>query len=472
MRYLIILAGLFPGFVFADSISHLDPVSPIILWVTLIFFFGILGRYIAKKMNLPGVLGELLMGVLVGNVGYFFDAQLAIILREGPAIFNIMTSMFSGTPLAEAARATILQEQYAAQIIKALSGVNGPDLFKIAYIVDVFSRYGVIFLLFMVGLESSLSELKQTGRESIQVAVIGVVAPILLGLGVTYFLMPQSSFQADLFIAATLSATSIGITARVLKDMNKLATREAKTILGAAMIDDILGLIILAVVSNLVMRGGVDCLVIGRVILYAGVFFIAALWIGPLILRKTVSFLSSFELWEAKLFTAFLFLMCLAWLASFVQLASIVGAFVAGVIIHDNMFKSRGETKAVTIQSLVAPIEAVFAPLFFMLIGIQVKLESFVNAHVLWVATGLILAAILGKVISGLGANRKDDRLLIGIGMLPRGEVGLVFASIGRTIGVISDELFAAIILMVIVTTFIAPPLIKIRFSKPLIGKT
>lgn len=446
--------------------SHLDPVAPIIFWVTLIFFFGVIGRKIAIRMNQPGVLGELLMGVLVGNVCYFFGMQLAVVLREGSAIFNIITAVFSGVSLPKAVSSIIPDAHYASQVTSALSSSNGTDLLKIAYVVDIFSRYGVVFLLFMVGLESSLEELKHTGRESIQVAVIGVLAPILLGLLAMYVLRPESSFQTNLFVAATLSATSIGITSRVLRDMKILRTREAKTILGAAVIDDILGLMILAIVSSIVIRGTVEISVVGHVILLTSVFFILALWMGPWVLRKMVALFSSFDLEDAKLFTAFLFLMSMAWLATLVELATIIGAFVAGIIIHDGLFKSRERESIVSIRNLVAPLEAILAPLFFMLIGIQVKLETFFDWHVLLIASGLIVAAVLGKLVSGAGANRKDDRLLIGVGMLPRGEVGLVFASIGRTLGVIPDELFSAIIVMVIVTTLIAPPWLKVLHTK------
>lgn len=470
LRYLIMLAGFFPACALANpEINHADPAASIIFWVTIIFFFGILGRYIAKKLNLPGVLGELLMGVLLGNVCYFFGLQLAVVLREGSAIFSILSSVVSGTSLHAAVSAYIPDAHYASQVTAALSGSNGTNLFEIAFAVDTFSRYGVIFLLFMVGLESSVAELKHTGRESLQVAIIGVVAPILLGLVVTFFLMPDASLAADLFVAATLSATSIGITARVLKDMKKLHTREAKTILGAAMIDDVLGLIILAIVSSIVIRGMIDMLVVSRVVVLAGVFFFGALWIGPWVLRKMVSMFHSFDSWEAKLFTAFLFLMGMAWLATLAQLATIIGAFVAGIIIHDGFFDSSTHKTELTVQTLVAPFEAILAPIFFMLIGIQVKIETFFNWHVVLIACALILAAIIGKLLSGLGASAKDDRMLIGIGMLPRGEVGLVFASIGRTIGVISDDLFSAIILMVIVTTVVAPPWLKVRYSKQVV---
>ena len=196
-------------------------------------------------------------------------------------------------------------------------------------------------------------------------------------------------------------------------------------------------------------------------------FFAGALWLGPWVLRQSVNLFSFLDPWEAKLCTAFLFVMLLAWLATLVQLAAIIGAFAAGVIIHDGFFETRDRRhkNALGIKELVAPLEALLAPLFFMLIGIQVKVEAFSDWHVLVIATGLIVAAIVGELLSGLGGSRRDDRLLIGIGMLPRGEVGLVFASIGRTLGVMSDQLFSAIILMVIVTTLIAPFWLKARYK-------
>lgn len=467
-KYWFLVAIGCPMLAFASGGSdHADPVASVLLGVTTIFFFAVLGRYAAKRMNQPGVLGELMMGVLVGNISYLCGNELVVILREGSSIFNIMKEMLHGVPLNQAVASVIQNPFYAGQVTHALIGPEGTEYLKIAYIVDIFSRYGVIFLLFMVGLESSVEELKHTGRESMLVAIIGVVAPMVLGFGVAHLLMPESSFQADLFIAATLSATSIGITARVLKEMNKLRTREARTILGAAMLDDILGLIILAVVSSIVINGVVDMMMVLQIIICSLLFFVLSLLLGPILLRKTVHFLRFLEPWETKLFISFLFVMTLSWLASAVQLAAIIGAFAAGVILHDNYFKSEekipGQNRS--IENLVAPLESILAPMFFMVIGIQVKLETFWSWNVIILSSGLIAAAIIGKLISGFGANRKDDRLLIGIGMLPRGEVGLVFASIGRTLGVISDELFSAIVLMVLVTTFLAPILLKARYA-------
>jgi len=468
-KYWFLLFGIMcPNLVFAVSPEvHTDPIASVILGVTTIFFFAIIGRYFARRLNQPGVLGELLMGVFLGNVCYYGGSQLVIILREGSAIFDVIKQVLDGIPISQAVSIVIANPYYADQLSQALSGAHGTEYLKIAYIVDIFSRYGVIFLLFMVGLESSVSDLKNTGKESLLVALIGVVAPMVLGFAVAYLLMPTASYQADLFVAATLSATSIGITARVLSEMKKLRTREAQTILGAAMLDDILGLIILAVVSSIVISGVVDAMMVMQIIISTVLFFIASLSLGPLILRKAVSVLRFLEPAEAKLFISFIFIMSLAWIASFIQLATIIGAFTAGIILHDSYFKTGESTKnSLSIEHLVSPLESILAPMFFMLIGIQVKLETFFNLDVIILASGLIVAAILGKLISGYGASRKDDRLLIGIGMLPRGEVGLVFASIGRTLGVISDNLFSAVVLMVIVTTLMAPPMLKARYSK------
>jgi Kef-type K+ transport system membrane component KefB len=434
----------------------------------LIFFLSLVGRYIAQRFNQPGVLGELLMGGVVGNLCYFFHVPQMMILREGSAIFSMMHDLLSEHSLTDAIHASVSNISHVSALKGILQAPNGMDLIRVAYVLDTFSRYGVIFLLFMVGLESSIEEMKHTGRESLQVAFIGIVVPMLLGFCLIYWCMPGATFAMALFVGATLSATSVGITARVLKEMHKMKTREAKTILGAAMIDDVLGLLMLAIVSSIVITGGVEIVGMVQIIVWTILFFAATLYLGPRLLTFSVRFISFLDPWEAKLVASFLFIMLLAWLATCVQLASIIGAFAAGLIIRDEFFdhQTKDEKTCLSIHALFAPLELLLAPLFFMLIGIQVKLESFFDWHVLIIAFGLLVVAVLGKLVSGLGAAKKDDRLLIGIGMLPRGEVGLVFASIGRTLGVVSDQLFSAIILMVIVTTFITPPWLKLRFNK------
>lgn len=462
-----VLLGL-PGLSFAANLEHRDPIAPIILGVTSLFFFAIIGRYIAKRFHQPGVLGELLMGILLGNICYYISMPLMIVLREGSAIFTIMRELLGGVGLHQAVANTLHNPKTIAEVTAALSGGKGMDILKTAYVADIFARYGVIFLLFMVGLESSVEELRHTGRAALSVAVVGVVAPIILGFITAHLLLPQSSYQEDLFVAAALCATSIGISASVLAEMKFLKSREARTILGAAMIDDVLGLVILAVVTSIAISGVVDLLLIVWIVCLCVAFFLGVIFLGPWVIRQAVAFFQFLSLWEAKLFIAFLFVMVLAYLATVAHLASIIGAFAAGLIIHDGYFydHKKYHANSLRIKHLIAPLESILAPLFFTLVGIQVKLEAFFDWHVVVLSLGLLVAAVIGKLLSGLGAPARDDRLFIGIGMLPRGEVGLVFASIGRSLNVMSDSLFAAIILMVIITTLVAPPLLKLRFTK------
>ncbi|HKJ10038.1 MAG TPA: cation:proton antiporter [Gammaproteobacteria bacterium] len=446
----------------AGGAVHSDPIAPVILGVTGILLFALAGRYGARKLGQPSVLGELVMGVIIGNVLYYFGFDFIVVLREGTAVFDMLGRMLDGVPLTEAARQSIGQPAYH-QVLAALDGPHGGDLLQVAQTVDVFSRYGVIFLLFLVGLETSVDEMRSVGFDSLRVALLGVAAPFLLGFYAARLLMPELSVNVDLFVAATLGATSVGITARVLQDMGWLRSRVAHVILGAAVIDDVLGLVMLAIVSGIVVSGGVELGGIVHVVVLSAVFLVGAFVLGPYFLSGTIWLLRRLDIVEAKIFISFLFVMVLAWLANLAGLATIVGAFTAGLILHDAYFKHWGnhEEHRFRIKDLIAPLEAILVPIFFVLMGIQVKLETFLDWHVIAMAGGLLVAAVAGKIVSGLGAGRDCNRLAVGLGMMPRGEVGLIFASIGKSLGVISASLFSAVVLMVIVTTVLTPPLLK-----------
>ena len=446
--------------------DHGDPIAPVILGVTGILFVAILGRFAARKFGQPSVLGELMMGVLLGNVGYFFGLDLIIVLREGSAVFDMLSLVLQGEPM-DAAAETAFGKAEAGRVLEILQGPEGGMLLQVAHTVDVFSRYGVIFLLFLVGLESSVEEMRTVGPESLRVAIAGVLLPLLLGFAATRFLMPELSVNTDLFVAATLGATSVGISARVLMDMRAQHSREGHIILGAAVIDDILGLLMLAVVSGIIVSGGVEVTNILVIVALAIIFLGGAIYLGPFILRFAIRVLGRLDIVEAKMFTSFLFVMVLAWLANLVGLATIVGAFTAGLILHDGYFKHlpRPENH-LTIKDLITPLEVILVPIFFVFMGIQVKLETFLDWQVAVLAAGLLLAAVIGKVASGWAAGRGNAPWVIGFGMMPRGEVGLIFASIGKSLGVIGDELFSAVVLMVIVTTLAAPPLLKFSIQR------
>ncbi len=458
-----------PAGVYAMSLDrlHTDPIAPVILGVTLILFVAVLGRYAARRCCQPSVLGELLMGVIIGNLAYLFGFDFIEVLREGPVVFELLEHALASQPLPEAA-IEVFGAADAARILAILQSPNGIEYLQVAHVVDVFSRYGVIFLLFLVGLESSVEELQQVGGDSLRVAIIGMAVPFLLGFTAARVLMPELSLNVDLFVAATLGATSIGITARVLQDMGVTRSREARIVLGAAVMDDVLGLLLLAIVSGIVVSGGVELDNILVVAALSSLFIVSAFVVGPYFLNFTINMVSHLDVMEAKLFISLLFVMVLAWLANLVGLATIVGAFAAGLILHEGYFHhwDDAEHHRRTIKELVAPIESILVPIFFVLMGLQVKLETFFDLHVIAMAMGLLLAAILGKVVSGLGVLNRANRMAIGIGMMPRGEVGLIFASIGKSLGVISDELFSAVVLMVIVTTLITPPLLKLALRE------
>jgi len=401
------------------------------------------------------------MGVMLGNVGFLLGFEFIEILRIGSVLFDITSLTLTGIPIVEATH-SLLDPVSAENLIAILRSPTGPVLTQVAQAVDIFSRYGVIFLLFIVGLDTSIKEMRQVGYDSMRVALIGVFFPFTLGFLVVWFLMPELSLNVDLFVAATLGATSIGISARVLEELNLTHSVEGRVIIGAAVFDDILGLILLAVISGIIVSGGVEVSNVLSIVLLSLLFLLLAFGMGPIFLKFTISLVQRMDEGEAKLFISFLFVMTLAWLANAVGLATIIGAFAAGVILHDGYFSHwKDASKHVHIKDLISPLETILVPIFFVLMGIQVKLETFFNTEVIYLTSGLLIAAIIGKIASGAGMHGKGNRLAVGYGMMPRGEVGLIFASIGKGLDVINDAIFASIVLMVIITSLLAPPLLR-----------
>jgi len=442
--------------------SHHDPIAPVILGVTGILFVALLGRFSARKMGLPSVLGELVMGILIGNTAYFLQFDLITVLREGPAIFDTMENLLKGEEL-ELACLNALGSESTWYILDILRGPHGHELLQVAHTVDVFSRYGIIFLLFLVGLNTSIDEMLEVGPDSSRVAIIGVLLPFALGIGVSFMLINNISFHTSLFLGATLAATSVGITAMVLQEMKMEQSEIARIILGAAVFDDVLGLLMLAIISGIAVTGSVDLLNITITVLMACLFLLAAVYLGPVIIRLLVRLFRRLDLIEAKMFVSYLFVMLMAWMANLAGLATIIGAFAAGLILHDAYFDSWNNDRQcpICIKDLIMPLEVILVPIFFVLMGLQVKLEALLQPGIMWLATGLTLAAIVGKVLAGYGAFGAKNHFAIGIGMVPRGEVGLIFAAIGKSLGVMDDALFSSVVIMVIVTTMISPPMFK-----------
>ena len=322
--------------------------------------------------------------------------------------------------------------------------------------IRILAEVGVIILLAEVGLEMDVTELRKVGRASMLVAIIGVVVP--MSSGVLAGTVLGESFNASLFLGAALAATSVGITARVFGDLKALSSTEARIVLGAAVADDVFGLIILTVVTRIVQQGSVGLVDVAITIGIAVGFIAIAGVVGVFIIPRLFAFIGERVVSPATigvLAAALTFGFSAA--ASSAQLAPIIGAFIAGIALsrtpqHDRIsrdFKSLG---------------AFFIPVFFLQIGIDTDVTKFFSQNVLLIAAVLTVIAVVGKVVTAVGARSANaDKLLIGIGMIPRGEVGLIFASIGVTVGVFDDELYAVVLLVVLLTTVITPPLLRWR---------
>ncbi|MCX7897005.1 MAG: cation:proton antiporter [Rhodocyclaceae bacterium] len=411
-----------------------------LLWLALILISARLFVPLAQRLGFPAVLGELLLGVVLGNLSLF-----------GISLFE-----------------TVAKDPV------------------IAFIAEL----GVIVLLLQIGLETRLADLVRVGPRALTVGTVGIALPFIFGAFLVGPLMlPGQERNTYLFLGATLAATSVGITARVFRDLGKLDIPAAKIVLGAAVIDDVLGLVILAVVTSLVAAGTVEFTVVVRIIAEAAAFFAGSIWLGRLLAPHSARWLARLDAGPSMLFAQVLATaLALAWLAHALGLAPIIGAFAAGLLFEPLFLKDferprivqeisplldKAESPALREslalilkrhaghqhEHMIEPIGYFFVPVFFVLTGMQVDLRAFGEPTIFLIALGLTAAAVLGKLAAGFFAG-EAGRWIVGWGMVPRGEVGLIFAMVGKQLGVIAESLFSAIVVMVILTTLLSPPVL------------
>jgi Kef-type K+ transport system membrane component KefB len=443
---IVILGALF-GFIFILLKGETgESAVGIFLLIAVILIFAKLSSLV-EHFGQPAVLGELIIGVILGNL---------ILLN-----IDIFEPIRNNTILA------------------------------------FLSELGVVILLFQIGLESNIRQMEKVGIRAFSVACVGVVAPFVLAVYILCpLLLPEASINTYLFLGATLTATSVGITARVFKDLNKIHIPEAQIVLGAAVIDDVLGLIILAIVSAIVTIGAVNIGIITWIVAKSLIFLIGAIVVGQMIAPKLSKFLSQIQDGIGMKFT-FAIVLCLifAFLAQKIGLAPIVGAFAAGLLLDPIHFINFQSSKIITdlkralagidvdnvakkriigiveyhknrhLIDTVKPLVYFLVPIFFVMTGFAVRLETFYNPSIFLLALGITAIAFIGKIVSGLAAG-KVNKKIVGIGMIPRGEVGLIFAIMGKSLGVFSDELFSAIIIMIILSTLLTPPILSYLIRK------
>ncbi len=419
-------------------------VALIFLWLAIILIGAKIGGAV-ERLGQSAVLGELIYGIILGNI--------------------------------------------------YLLGIHGLEPMRDNVIIHFLAQLGIVILLFQIGLESNINEMKKLGLRAFAVAVVGVVATFILGAYVAGpLLLPGASTSVYLFLGATLTATSVSISARVFKDLGKLGTPVANMVLGAAVIDDVLGLIILAVATAAFTIGIMSPVMVGLITLKAVSFLVGSIVLGQITAPYLGKLFAKIHTGIGMKFTlAISFGLVMAYLAQQIGLAPLIGAFAAGLIldpVHFHYFKDHHIVASIKkamgnfdnkskehitniinpyadrhIGDLIEPLAHFLVPVFFVMTGFAVNIIDFLDIKTIMIAIVLTIIAIIGKLAAGLAAG-KGNRLVVGVGMIPRGEVELIFAVTGKSLGLFSDQIFSAIVLMVILTAVIVPPILSILLKK------
>lgn len=427
----------------AESTHEVAHFGATFFMFAVILIAGKLGNFV-ERFGQPAVIGELLAGIALSALGYFGWALIAD--ASSSAAISFLASL------------------------------------------------GALLLLFSIGLESNIQEMKKVGFSALGVALVGVILPFVLGAYVLApIFFPDAGSNTHLFIGASLVATSVGITCAVFRSLNISKTRAAQTVLGAAIIDDVLGLIVLAVVSALVVGGDVTPASVAVITLKSFGFLAGAIVLGRLLASHISKLFKKIHTGVGmKIALAIGFALMFGYVAELFGLEPIIGAFAAGLLLDSVHFKDFDDPAVIEdikdyefasdndrasllriinkhrethIDDLINTLGHIFIPVFFVYTGMQINFASLLKPELYVVAIVIAFVASLGKLASGFVAKGDlREKLLIGTSMIPRGEVGLVFAATGKALGVLNDEVFSTVVLVVILTTFVAPPLIS-RFA-------
>lgn len=410
----------------------------------------------------------------------------------GEMVIILLLAKIGGHSAIRLGQPAVLGELGAGMLIGLYMGVissNGYSVYLLEQIetddshMQVLAQMGVVLLLFRVGLESDFLELLKNGVSALLVAATGIALPVIAGAAVcAYFAIETSAEHSTihlyLFVGATMAATSVGMTARVFEDLKISGTREARIVLAAAVIDDILGLLVFAVISGLIFSqsAGEDPHIVAavfKVLAQTTAFFVLVAVLGRWVMPPVFRALLRLRGEGVGVAIALAFCFGMAYLSNFFHLATVVGAFLAGLMINNRYFPPSNETDdpirmtRQRLEGLIDPLYQVLAPVFFVILGMQVEFDVFVDWNHIQYAIALVFVAVLTKVLSGLWVpGSLWTRLTVGVGMIPRGEVGLIFASMGLASGVVGDTTYSALVLVVFATTLVTPPALKLLIGK------
>lgn len=431
----------------------LDPFASIMLELALLLTMVIVARWLTSRFRQPGVLGELLVGVLVGNVGYWLGLPFFAFVMSYGSASPVFDQVWQGGVSVTQAGAQVFSAAELApggrghEVIRLLSGDRALDNVNTGLSLWLFSSLGIILLLFHVGLKTGVRQLRSIGTDAAKVAVVGALGTLATALLVIWLMPGDLSAAGRFFIAATLGATSIGVATRMLEDIDKADTAEGRVILGACVLNDLIGLVLLALSIELVVKGHLDLPAVAWLLASSTLFLGTIVIFGDRLGRPFAQQLNRINPLEVRFLAPLAFAFLLGWLCSSLGLSGTVGGFAAGLILSDESL--RDSTK-----QMLVPLIAVFTPIFFLLIGMQVNLAVLFQWHTLLLTVALLLAAVLGKLPAALVAGPDVDRATVALGMLPRGEVALIFVGVGRSLGIIDDAVFAALVTVIILLAF------------------
>ncbi len=408
----------------------------VLFTMAVVFIMARVGSIIFGKMGLPGLIGEILIGVLIANIA------------GGEFMTDILDISFDTMG-------------------------NRSDTYTVIYTL---AELGVMFLLFSVGLETKVKDLLGSGKAAMLCAVLGVVLPFIAGAALIIGIGGHD-MNCAMFMGAAMVATSVGITARIIKDMRLMEVKESRIIIAAAVIDDVLGMVVLAIVQGMSASGGsLDIVELALIVIKAVMFVVVAIAIAKYVVPRVYDYFDErnrrikaagkVPYTFNKLIFAIIVCLAMSFLAEYIGLAAIIGAFLAGMMFAEHAWEWELEAKAEAITSFLISF-------FFVNVGLQVDISSLSSIDTFILIIAVILLAMLTKYVGcGLGARLGDKTVdrssfsIIGVGMMPRGEVGIIIASIGLNAGVLSGDLYTVVVMMSVMTTIIAPPILSKLFRK------
>jgi len=449
--------------------SQGDPFAPAFEAFGIVLVATLIGRFIARKLNVSLVLGEILMGIIIGVTLSAMERPGVVVIRNQNTIQHIITKLDNNVPLDDAVKTTVdhtsLSEDEKSTLIGIFKEGDAQRIILMARILFLFSGFGIALLLFSVGLQSNILEILRLGPKAVVVALLGIIFSGVLGYFLTLLLFPEADSRLPLFIGGALCSSSTGMTARVFKEMNRMETPEAKMVMSAAVFDDVLGLVLLAILSGVVSAGEVQFGPVLILLLKAVVFLTSVVLTGLYVMPYIIKPIEKLDPQNIRLLFPMILLLFMCWLADYIGLAMTIGAFAAGLMITEKLFSS-SEDLHQTVEKLIAPIEGLFVPVFFVLMGVQVDIMLLADFKVIGIGLLITAAAIVGKLGAGLLLPKHISKMLIGIAMIPRGEVALIFMSIGKMLGVINGQFYAIIVMVILLTISITPPALRWAFRR------